>query len=436
MQLLSKRITRRYTPPTCTLEVSGETSALSQWTRRPVLKDLQFHLSLDNPRQPGDQPIQIRGDRDQLEALSESVESYVQSLINHPQTLPLGLPTNQPSDGVEIGNGDGTEAEALSLTPQALLVHSLSLNELADDLAPVALQLSVTQLFDLATALEEYSAETEALPASSSAPPLAWLSETPIWAKSAAIALLAVGVSMAILELANQNSPSQLAQQDASDRSQPPDNRLLVPSPPAADSTLPEIPPLETAPATSFPNPPTIPSAEQLPSIAAAPQVTADGSQGAQPSQRSVAIQPQNSPSSGAPAKPPSLPPSPASDAPLSIAALRSPQTETATGARSAQEKLADAIPQVAQVRSYFQQRWQPPESLNQTLEYTLILNPDGSLARSVPLGEAASTYLDRTPIPLANEPFVSPPEGQGKTLIRLVLYPDGEVQTFLQPGN
>jgi len=425
MQLLSKSITRRYTPPTCTLEVTGETSALSQWTSRPVLKNVQFQLSLEDPRQPREQPLQIRGDRDQLEALSETVETYIQNLVNaSPTALSLGLPLEKAPNR--------TDREETGRPPQSLLTHSLSLAAVGDGAATVT--LSATQLFDLATALEEYSAEAVALPVPSGTKPLAWLAETPIWARSAAIALMAVGVSLAILELANQDSPSQLARQEAAS---PPTDPLPVPSPPPTDA-LPQIPPLSTAPVAPFPSPPAIPSPLAQPNIATAPNPEAPSApsgaaQEAAP--ESFAIQPRPQASAAPVLQPPDVPP-PAADTPFSIAAQNGSEVTSRSAARPQTEQLADTVPQVAEARSYFQERWQPPESLKQTLEYTLILNPDGSLQRAVPLGEAAATYLDRTPIPLSNEPFVAPLGGQRSALIRLVLYPDGEVQTFLQPSN
>jgi hypothetical protein len=94
---------------------------------------------------------------------------------------------------------------------------------------------------------------------------------------------------------------------------------------------------------------------------------------------------------------------------------------------------LFDNIPQIAEARSYFQQRWQPPANLNQSLEYSLSLNPDGSIQRIIPLGQAAGQYIDRTDMPLPGEPFVSAVAGGGNPTIRVVLSPDGKVNTFLE---
>ena len=92
-----------------------------------------------------------------------------------------------------------------------------------------------------------------------------------------------------------------------------------------------------------------------------------------------------------------------------------------------------DTIPQVAEVRRYFQQRWSPPQGLTQTLEYSLTIAPNGTIRQITPLGQTAGDFVDRTGIPLVGEPFVSPISNGRTARIRLVLSPDGKVQTFLE---
>ena len=65
-----------------------------------------------------------------------------------------------------------------------------------------------------------------------------------------------------------------------------------------------------------------------------------------------------------------------------------------------------------------------------------MVLNQNGSIQQIVPLGKAAENYIDRTNMPLLGEPFVSPLDGQGSPQIRVVLTPDGKVQTFLERKN
>jgi hypothetical protein len=141
----------------------------------------------------------------------------------------------------------------------------------------------------------------------------------------------------------------------------------------------------------------------------------------------------------------PEIAASQANNASPSTATLRSaaPSTESRTesnesgGAASGTSDTAfDTIPQVAEARSYFRQQWSPPAGLKQTLEYNLLLNADGSIQQIAPLGQAAGDYIDRTGIPLVGEPFVSPIQGGHSPKIRVVLGPDGSVQTFLEALN
>jgi hypothetical protein len=68
---------------------------------------------------------------------------------------------------------------------------------------------------------------------------------------------------------------------------------------------------------------------------------------------------------------------------------------------------------------------------LKQTLEYSLLLDVDGTIQRIEPLGQAARTYIDETGMPLIGERFVSPMNNGQTPRIRLVLAPDGKVQVF-----
>ena len=78
---LSNSVIRRYTPPTCTLEVVAQSSPLSRWMGKSVLKQLRFNLRFDDPRQPEKEQVVIQGDRDRLEALSTAVSGYVQEIL-------------------------------------------------------------------------------------------------------------------------------------------------------------------------------------------------------------------------------------------------------------------------------------------------------------------------------------------------------------------
>ena len=114
--------------------------------------------------------------------------------------------------------------------------------------------------------------------------------------------------------------------------------------------------------------------------------------------------------------------------------------SELTSGVPSTSSKLNESkialvnTPQLTEVKDYFVKNWEPPSGLNQTLEYSIVLDVDGSIQRIEPLGKAARTYVDRSSLPLIGEPFVSANPQGATPRIRLVLSPDGKVQTFVEP--
>ncbi len=176
----SNSVIRRYTPPTCTLEVLAQSSPLSRWLGKTVLKQLSFELRFDDPRLPEERRIPIRGDRDQLEALSDVVTSYVKEFLQQsPESFWVSF--SGLTNSRLISNGTESEAVATSvknvtplpsskpgeyihLEPSNYLNHNLFLGSLANQTSGSVIELSLLQLFDLATALDEYSADVMTLP--------------------------------------------------------------------------------------------------------------------------------------------------------------------------------------------------------------------------------------------------------------------------------
>ncbi len=536
---LSNSVLRRYTPPTCTLEIVAKSSPLSRWVGQSVLKDLRFELRFDDPRKPEEERVTIRGNRTELEMLCDAVNSYVQEFLDpSPTELPLALhssPTadssmpradpNQDSDpypasGVKPFNSVAAQAfeeepdtspsasrleskskvrslkprtpSNIYLQPNGLLTHNLFLGSLATQESRPVVDLSVLQLFDLATALDEYAAEVVALPNLSS--PLSWKKAPPPWASAAAVVLLAVGVTTAGVRYLNQPSTVQEAavppeDQQASATPQLPVTSQVpvapttpLPSPSASPLQTPVLPPgLSSAPKLAPPSPVitpppatgNLPSAAQrqtLPILPApqriaispnrpAPQILAGAGASRSTPTSSASSSSASRPSSGSPTAQKTTPSTPTTPPLLPDLPTLSPtptagqaagtanpsaitpspsgatgnQPESATSRNGSNNTLFDNIPQIAEARSYFQQRWQPPANLSQTLEYSLSLNPDGSIQRIIPLGQAAGQYIDRTDMPLPGEPFVSAVAGGGNPTIRVVLSPDGKVNTFLE---
>ncbi|NJO41524.1 MAG: DUF4335 domain-containing protein [Cyanobacteria bacterium CRU_2_1] len=480
---MSTSVLRRYTPPTCTLEIAATGSALSRWTDRMVLKNLRFYLSFDDPKLPSEKQVTIKGDRTQLEALCEAVEAYVQTVLNQPSGQ-LSL-LNQPSNSVESANPVNLSQTDLHkfveagiyLQPKGLLAHELCLGSLASEESGATIRLTVLQLFDLANALDEYHAEALILPALGRP---AWLKSPAGWARAAAALVLAVGATSAVARFVMDvsNPTGHLAatnrQVEITGIQSPPEappNLPAPPSPPAIsplplDPNAPLLPPKPSGEGQPpiDPNSPASISAvpvDQLPapkslSDPSASIPTTDGvtTEIPAPTEAPVATLPpefaqpdiaRTSATAIAPIAPlsPSAPEigrdearinDPLADAPIESPPVLTDETPVATTGGT----VFDTYPQVAEVRQYFEENWQPPDELaqlNQALQYRLILNADGTIERIIPIGRAAAQFIDRTNMPLMGDPFVSALEDRDQLQVRLVLNPDGKVQTF-QEGN
>lgn len=91
----------------------------------------------------------------------------------------------------------------------------------------------------------------------------------------------------------------------------------------------------------------------------------------------------------------------------------------------------AAAPPELQGVQNYFRQRWQPPESLKQPLIYRLVVTPQGTLSRVMPLSAEAGIFLDQTPMPLVGETFMGTiPK---TATLQLVLEPNGQVRVWFE---
>jgi Domain of unknown function (DUF4335) len=436
MPVLSPTISKLYTPPTCTLEVTAKASPLSRWTRTPAIQSLQFLLSFDRPGQRTREPVEIYGDRAQLAALTETVTQYLQAFLASRSTdLPLTSPSGEPLPLPTLTTA--ANPNAVVLRPYSLLTHELRLGNLATPESGPSVMLKASQLYDLATALEDCSADMEHMPSLIAA-------ERPSvmpWLRSAAILLITVGIGTATWRLF-QTGP--VAVRPSAPRSETAMAPAVTPSPPAP-SPLPSMPskPLNL-PSIQLPTRSTTPlgierAVKENQKLAETPPSnkklsgSANSVAKTQPPQSvaslpSVELQ-QSAPdaagqqadralSSGNMAR---------SKSPSMFEAAPAPISKTAP-----QQMLFDTIPQVAEVRDYVATRWQPASPPPKTLEYRVTLNGDGSLEKVEPLGVSAQKYLDRVPLPKGTSAFVSPTAAGTRPSVRLLLRQDGTVQTFL----
>lgn len=491
--LLSKLVIRRYTPPTCTLEI-GRSSPMFPWMGRSGLKQLRFELRFDDPQLPEQQRVKIQGDRDQLETLQEAVTTYVQNLLNSPDQFNAGFSGGATSSDSAVSStpplvkandlalaaespsldiSSATDVEEISsqktatpfrkifLQPGTGLSHDLFLESIANQDALV-IHLSMLQLFDLANALDEYAADVAALPITPNTAPV------PAWTYIAAVLLLAVGLTT-MVQLLNRPKQQQTATTTIVPGSSSNNQQIVQPAPTAPLSSL-QLPPppptgsipsansippinipgtnsaLPSAPRVNLPQPTTpsprqttrqqivIKPAEQnrsviIPKEAATsvrPTTLVIPSPSPQIVPRDPNLEAALSQASRVPVPVPAvLNPNSTRPNPNSVTQTRSPSTPTPP------RRTSNTIPQVAEAKAYFQQRWQPPSSLKQTLEYSLLLDVDGTIQRIEPLGQAARTYIETTGMPLIGERFVSPIQDGQTPRLRLVLAPDGKVQAF-----
>lgn len=483
--LASHSVIRRYTPPTCTLEILAKSSPLSRWAGRTLLKDLRFKLSFDDPRIIQEKPITISGDREQLEILCDAVTDYVKDFLGQSVTqMPLASITepeashsgdrHTETDLAIETNAKETlpqNSESTSHRPylqaQGLLSHQLHFGSLAPTTSEAKIELSATQLFDLANALDKYRVEIEALPNLNTGDRL---SVIPIWAGAAAVLLVAVGLASTRLSLFSQqsaqtNSIASSSGENTGNNANLPD--VLPPEPSQSPTTPSPKLPETLASAERLPPPPPVdrpkPPPPNIPDFSKYP-VPSQSFILSQGSKQTVAISPDSSKKAIALPVPPPKPESSdnANNEPIQLPKLPAliPQSsnpssepenttktpaagELASGSAKASDRLKltaanynpdptlEKIPQLVEIKDYFQKRWKTPAGLTQTLEYRLMLNSNGSIKSIIPLGKTSEIYLDRTNIPLMGESFISPFPEQQSPIVRLVFDPDGTVKTF-----
>jgi len=262
----------------------AQSSSLSGWMGKSVLKQLNFELRFDDPRLPEERRISIKGDRSQLEALYSAVTNYVQEFLQkspesfwasfsepkdstivseHPELKGLNqtlLPNQTLKSSKSFNNFQMPGAE-IHLEPSSYLTHNLFLGSLANHISGGVIQLSLLQLFDLATALDEYSAEVMALPA------LNRTSSTfslPSWTPAAAVVLVALGLMPFTWQYANNIRQKQLTAQKTASTQEvalQPSPSVLLPTPqpgftPPDNLLVPPLGSTKAVPGSTLPTPP------------------------------------------------------------------------------------------------------------------------------------------------------------------------------------
>ncbi|CAN5618708.1 hypothetical protein BH23CYA1_BH23CYA1_00350 [soil metagenome] len=454
MTSLASPIHQRYTAGSCTLDVTLQLSALSQWQPQPVAHQLQFQLWL----RPADSDetaatLVTEGDRQTL----QSVTHYIQQQTR--ATLALA------------SLNTGTARSVPPLPPGCKIASPLSylqlcdlttvLNQCEQAVRPLPVSLS------LALASEPSSSATESSPERNSRNSgnlisLAAVRRRPkLWASSAAAAVFAIGLTTTLWPVVNRDAttsaPEVASESDYSAAAPRPDQSPSNQSPeasaprdleapdaiavPEGSNTLPalpgrsagrsagrsENPPAGSRAPDSRPKQPPSPLPNQ-PAQSANPESN-------EPLASAPANISEDAPAAARQAEP--IAPSAASSAASADTAEEFSVADAPTPVSPAATDEADTI---AQIQAYFAARWQPDQSASQApLAYQMRLSGSGEVVTFAALSEAAQAYRDRL-LPPDGQPLtfsVSPDsatsghsttQSAGMTL-RIVLTASGQVQ-------
>lgn len=482
---------RRYTPPTCTLEIYNPQPFWGKWRYQAFPQFFSFQLHFDDPRLTTGEKSLIIGDRTLLEKLRQLVDEYVNLYLDHRQIINEHQTCDLPQDN---------QAEFICLSRESDYSHKLYYQANVPQQETLEVILTNTQLFDLVNALEAYyydvtKSSEEGRETNSGNLGLSILI-------TALVCIIGGGLWWRYQENLtsqnNQENTPQLPQTETVvsnvEKVEPPtplDPQTLpaittpelpetlknqVPLPPP-DAIAPPPPqhnqqstPQETtnipthnsqtaltietltvptpSPASPLPSPPSPPSISSLPSSPSPPPI---------------------SPLPSPPLPPPSsptrldklpvlsaskLPETPINSlvnqesSPSSIASNRLPQKDdviasviqrnptipeniTSLNPSNLTARKNPSTTAEKEIKQYFASKWQPPENLKQSIEYRLEVDSQGNLTRVTPIGQVAVIYLDRTNMPLLGEKIVSSSEEETPMTIRLILSPNGNVQTF-----
>ena len=441
-------VLHRFTSPTCTLEIKGERLSRSRRS------ELQFELRFDDLCGSTLEPIIIKGDRQDLEQLQEAVDSYWQKLP------PASFQPDIERENLAQSELKNTQSQLRSrsgggASSPELVNHELFLGFLDRDNNVDRVKLTTVQLFDLVTALKAYRDAT-------------LLKSKPEAAKIflllgaiTATTVIAVGISQILSRTESTPDIAPISPEEPTPSITELDEVVPPPTTSAAEQPTPQ--PKLTEPLTSavkLPPPPAVdtpkpkpnipdPADYPLPEVARQSQVNIvqqPASKEQTELSREIAGETNEANSPEIPTDESTIIIDSAEPDTISSTIQVNPNTnlESEKSDRSAiepsQEIAEDSPPtqiakssqpsQIQQITSYFEERWQPPAELKQSLEYRLWLNADGTIERVVPLGKASQLYIDRTNIPLKGESFINSQKSQS-SIVRLLLSPDGEVQAL-----
>ena len=194
-------IQQQYSAGNCTLTLSLQPSALSQWYPQPIVQQVTFKLWMRNA--VGEDPqLLAEGDRADLQAIARYINHHTRATLS-------GQSISQPAEPTRSATSTAT-AQIAPLLPATVQLPQ---------------PLSYLQLCDLTSVLAQYEQSAKTLPVALEAAPSATLKRKNnlilfprgrriAWASSAAAALFAVGLTTTIWNSTSSPEPASVAETD------------------------------------------------------------------------------------------------------------------------------------------------------------------------------------------------------------------------------
>jgi Domain of unknown function (DUF4335) len=110
-------------------------------------------------------------------------------------------------------------------------------------------------------------------------------------------------------------------------------------------------------------------------------------------------------------------------------------QSFTPSSVVNGPEEPTTEIPVLKETKRYFQSKWKANSSQVDPLQYIVQINGKSGTVKNISAqGEAATTYLQKSKFVKPGQKLVAPIAGGTNQKIRVVLQPDGNVDTFVEP--
>lgn len=472
---------RRYTPPTCTLEIYHPQPFWGRWQDQSFPPLFSFQLHFDDPRLAQDDRISIIGDRNLLEQLRIKIQAYINKYLKQTTITSERLACDLPTKA--ITNQEDTVEHIIHLSRQENYSHLLYYQSFVPHAETIEVVLNNTQLLDLVNALEAYHWDANQVkviqPKKNFSPRLAIL-----------ITALTLTVGGLIWWRYQENENLVTTDNNSSNTGQKSSNNFQAVIPPSPLDTnsipqiiVPKIPP-ELSDQKSLVPPPIAAKTPNLNIPNSTPSniisnnysattsnsgdigsaifdiipknpnpVNKEQQQAISPKKtEKISLEPLKSLPTLSPANSQLNQSSNLSTNNIAMSSSLLPgnlsttnidnqnsqksnlKLETNFLASNSPQKISQNIS--AEVKKYFQGKWKAPENLKQSIEYRLELEDDGTLTKVTPVGQMARLFLAQTPIPVINQTITSPFTEIPSLTVRLILSPNGEVQTFAEYRN